>query len=237
MSRNEADEKVVAVIEPSQKEDALAVQITDIEVQAENMLVENDQQYKEAGEFGIILKRKMSEVTEFFAPMKKAAHEAHKNICDREKQMLNPLKAAEAAVKRVMGAYALKKEQERKAAEEAARRLAQEEADRKLEEAIKAEANGDEEAKNAAFLDAEIADSASRMATVSMQAPTAKGVSMSKDWEIIDIDLSKVPDTVMGVLIRPVDTAAVMKLIRASKGAIQIDGITYKETAKMMFRK
>ena len=139
MSRNEADEKVVAVIEPSQKEDALAVQITDIEVQAENMLVENDQQYKEAGEFGIILKRKMSEVTEFFAPMKKAAHEAHKNVCDREKQMLAPLKSAEAILKKTMGDYVTKKERERREAEEKARQLAREETERKLAEAERAE--------------------------------------------------------------------------------------------------
>ena len=62
-------------------------------------------------------------------------------------------------------------------------------------------------------------------------------MSYQKDWEITDIDLSKVPTSIAGVLIRPVDTAAVMKLIRASKGAIQIEGITYRETAKMSFRR
>lgn len=232
------EEKVVAVIDQKAiTETALATKVANDEEAAYSLVVENDAQYAEAGEFGIHLKQAMSEVTDFFAPMKKAAHEAHKNICDREKQMLTPLKNAEAALKKSMGAYALKKEQERKAAEEAARRLAQEEAERKLAEAIKAEENGDETAVKAALLDAEIADSASRMATVDVASPKAKGVSVRKDWEITDIDLSKVPDTVMGVVIRPVDTAAVMKLVRASKGAIKIDGITYKETANMSFRK
>lgn len=236
---NSCEEKVVAVVEPftSAGEDELAVEVTDIEVRAEGLVVTDDQQYTEAGEFGILLKQKMAEVTAFFAPMKKAAHDAHKQVCDREKQMLTPLKNAESILKKSMGAYALKKEQERRAAEEAARRLAQEEADRKLEAAIAAEQSGDADAVKVAMIDAEIADSASRMVTVEPDTPKAKGVSVQKDWEITGIDLSKVPDTVAGVVIRPVDTAAVMKLIRASKGAIQIEGITYQETAKMSFRR
>lgn len=236
---NSCEEKVVAVVEPltSAGEDELAVEVTDIEVRAEGLVVTDDQQYTEAGEFGVLLKQKMAEVTAFFAPMKKAAHDAHKQVCDREKQMLTPLKNAESILKKSMGTYALKKEQERRAAEEAARRLAQEEADRKLEAAIAAEQSGDADAVKAAMIDAEIADSASRMVTVEHDTPKAKGVSVQKDWEITDIDLSKVPDTVAGVVIRPVDTAAVMKLIRASKGAIQIEGITYQETAKMSFRR
>lgn len=236
---NSCEEKVVAVVEPltSAGEDELAVEVTDIEVRAEGLVVTDDQQYTEAGEFGVLLKQKMAEVTAFFAPMKKAAHDAHKQVCDREKQMLTPLKNAESILKKSMGAYALKKEQERRAAEEAARRLAQEEADRKLEAAITAEQSGDANAVRAAMIDAEIADSASRMVTVEPDTPKAKGVSVQKDWEITGIDLSKVPDTVAGVVIRPVDTAAVMKLIRASKGAIQIEGITYQETAKMSFRR
>lgn len=236
---NNYEEKVVAVVDPltSAGEEELATQVTDIELRAECLIVADDNQYAEAGEFGVLLKNKMAEVTEFFAPMKKAAHNAHKQVCDREKQMLAPLKNAESILKKSMGAYALKKEQECRAAEEAVRRLAQEEANRKLEAAIAAEQNGDVDALKAAMLDAEIADTASRTVIVENDTPKAKGVSMQKDWEIIDVDLSKVPDSIAGVVIRPVDTAAVMKLIRASKGAIQIEGITYRETAKMSFRR
>lgn len=233
------EEKVVAVVDPlkSAGEDDLAVEVTDIEVRAEGLVVTDDQQYEEAGAFGVKLKEKMAEVTAFFAPMKKAAHDAHKQVCDREKQMLAPLKKAESILKKSMGDYALKKEEERRAAEEAARKLAQEETDRLLEAAVNAEANGDTEASRAALLDAEITDSAARMAMIESNTPKAKGVSMQKDWEITDIDLSKVPDSIAGVIIRPVDSAAVMKLIRASKGSIQIEGITYREKAKMSFRR
>ena len=236
---NQVEEKVIAVIEPQKAagEEELAVQVTDIEFQAEAIVVSNDEEYTEAGEFGVLLREKIAEVTEFFAPMKKAAHDAHKQVCDREKQMLTPLKNAESVLKKTMGEYAMKKERERRAAEEAARRLAMEEANRKLEESIRAEENGDMEAANSAMLDAEIADSASRMAVVNMEQPKAKGVTSTKDWEIDSIDLSKVPTEVMGMVIRPVDTAAVMKLIRASKGQIQIEGIKYHETLKTSFRR
>lgn len=233
------DEKVVAVIEPLKAagEAELAGQVTAIEATAESMLVLNDEQYQGAGEFGVMLRQKMAEVVSFFAPMKKAAHDAHKQICDREKQMLTPLKTAEATLKQYMSDYVQKKDAERRAAEEAARRLAQEEAERKMAQAIEAEKNGDAEAAGIAFADAAIADSSSRSIVVDAEKPKASGVTVTKDWEIDQIDLSKVPDEINGAVIRPVDTAAVMRLIRASKGGIKIDGIAYHEVAKTSFRR
>ena len=169
--------------------------------------------------------------------MKKAAHEAHKQICDREKLMLEPLKKAEKIVKKTMGDYAMRKEQERIAAEEAARKLAQEEADRKLQAAISAEEEGDEIAAEMAMLDAEIADRAARSVVIEDESPKAKGVSYQKDWQIVAISPGNVPVEVNGVVIRPVDEAAVLKLIRASKGTIKIPGVAYEEIAKMSFRR
>lgn len=233
------EEKVVAIVEPqtASGEDELAVQVSDIGFKAESFVVNSDEKYTEAAEFGRMLKQKMTEVMEFFAPMKKAAHNAHKEVCDREKQMLTPLKNAESILKKSMGAYSIKKEQERIAAENEARRLAQEEANRMLEASIEAEKRGDKEAAKAAMLDAELADSVSRAIIVQSEKPKADGVSSRKDWEITAIDESKVPVTMSGVMIRPVDEAAVMRLIRASKGTIKIEGITYQETVKMSFRR
>lgn len=66
--------------------------------------------------------------------------------------------------------------------------------------------------------------------------PKVSGVSTSKDWEIVEIDPKAVPLAVAGIELRPVDQAAVMRLIRASKGQIEIPGITYRQVAKMSFR-
>ena len=64
-----------------------------------------------------------------------------------------------------------------------------------------------------------------------------KGVSSSKDWEIVGINDAKVPVAIAGTVIRPVDNKAIMRLIRASKGTIQIPGVTYKEVMKISARR
>ena len=236
---NSEVETVVAVLDNShcEVEDGLAEQVTAIEYKAESLVVASDKEYAEAGAFGRMLKEKMAEVTEFFAPMKKTAHEAHKQICDREKKMLSPLKKAEAIIKKSMGEYALKKEEARKKAEEEARRLAREEADRKLAECIAAEKAGDEKTARVAIIDAQMADEAARSITIDSGKPTAEGVSTYVDWEIETVDEETVPVAISGITIRPVDTGAVMRLIRASKGEIVIPGIKYKKVMKTSFRR
>lgn len=232
-------ETVVAVLDtaPVEVETDLSKEVTAIEVVAESLVVTNEVEYEQAGNLGRLLREKMAEVTEFFAPIKKSAHEAHKQICDREKAMLKPLKNAESILKRAVGEYCMKQEEARRSAEEEARRRALEEAERKLQESIDAEANGDVEKAMSAFKDAELADKASKSIVIDVSKPQATGVSTSIDWEIESIDESKAPVEVNGTVIRPVDTTAVMKLIRASKGTIEIEGIKYKAVVKTSFRR
>lgn len=236
----EVPETVVAVLPkkgpaPSTREKELGSEVSKIEAMAEAVTISTDQDYESAGQFGVMLKKKAAEVTDFFKPLKDAAYKAHKAICDREKEMLTPLRNAEKTLKKTMGDYAMEQERKRREAEEAARRAAEEESRRKLEEAALLERAGDTAAAEAAFQDAEISEDVSRMVFVPGGAPKAKGVSASKDWEIVSISSENVPLSVNGMEIRPVDKAAVMRLIRASKGTIQIPGIVYQEVAKMSF--
>ena len=106
-------------------EQQLNREVTDIEFQAESMVILSDEDYTAAGEFGRLLKQKAAEVTSFFKPMKDSAHQAHKAICDREKAMLKPLKNAEAVVKKAMSDYFTEQERKRQEAEAAARRAAE----------------------------------------------------------------------------------------------------------------
>lgn len=232
-------ENVVAVLDNSSVagESELVSQVADIGFRAESLVVASDRQYAEAGAFGRLLKEKIAEVTEFFAPLKKSAHEAHKQICTREKAMLKPLQNAETMLKNAMGAYALKKEMARREAEETARRLAREEAEKKLAESIKAEEAGDANTAAMAMLDAEMADQASRAIVIEEEKLEVKGVSSSVDWELEHISMCDVPVELSGVILRPVDTSAVMRLIRASKGTIEIPGIKYKQVMKTSFRR
>lgn len=111
-------------------------------------------------------------------------------------------------------------------------RLQETEAERLLNEAVESERNGDAEEAAARM---EYAETLATATTVVQGTPTPKvsGVSTSTDWEIESIDASKVPTEVAGVIIRPVDEAAVKRLIRMSKGAVQIPGVVYKKTTKI----
>ena len=218
-------------------EQQLNTEVTNIEFRAEAMVIQNDEDYADAGEFGKLLKQKAAEVTSFFKPMKDSAYQAHKAICDREKAMLAPLKNAESMVKKAMSDYFMERERRRKEAEEAARRAAEAERERKLQEASELEATGDKDGAESAMSEALVMDEATSYTVAPPAKPKVSGVSTSKDWEITNIDPKTVPLALAGVELRPVDTAAVMRLIRASKGTIEIPGVTYKQVAKMSFRR
>ena len=143
-------------------EQQLSRDVTDIEFQAESLVIQSDEDYAFAGEFGKMLKKKASQVTTFFKPMKDSAYQAHKAVCDREKAMLTPLRNAEKTVKQVMSAYIAEQERKRREAEEAARRAAEAERERKIQEAATLEAAGDADGAEAAFEEAAIMDGASQ---------------------------------------------------------------------------
>lgn len=216
-------------------EEALKQETSLLEIQAEGTLVTNDEEYQSAAEFGRAIKAKANEITAFFKPMKDAAHKTHKEVCEREKKMLEPLAKAEKLVKQAMGAYVTEQERKRKEAEEAARRAAAAEAERKLADAISLEEQGREDEAAAAIEEAEVIDTVGSSLTISAAPPKVKGVTAKRDYEIVGVDGAKVPINFAGIELRPVDTAAVMRLIRASKGSIQIPGITYRETTNMSF--
>lgn len=236
MNQKESIVAVMPELEPVD-EQQLTQEVTDIEFRAESFVIQTPEDYEAAGEFGKMLKQKAAEVTGFFKPMKDSAYQAHKAVCDREKAMLTPLKNAEKIVKKTMGDYLMEQERIRREAEEAARRAAEEERERKLKEAMALEAAGDKEGAEAAVEEAVVMDEATGYSVPAPVKPKVSGVSTSKDWEITSIDTAKVPVNFSGMELRPVDQAAVMRLIRASKGSIAIPGIAYREVAKMSFRR
>lgn len=243
MNENETTVAVIsaAEVEQTEQEQVLSRAVSEIEFQAGAIIIDNEQDYQNAASFGRMLKQKSSDVKEFWKPMKDATHRAHTEICNREKAMLQPLVNAEKILKETMGAYVTEQERKRREAEEAsrkaARKAAREEADRKLQEAIELEDKGDKVTAAAVIEEAEIMDEAAATVAVAAEKPKASGVATKKDWKITSVDSSKVPTSVAGVEIRPVDMAAVMRLIRMSKGKIHIDGIEYEETVQMSFRK
>lgn len=233
-----AKETVVAQVGQHTGENELAIreEVSGVTIQVEGMIVDSEDAYQMAAELGTAIKTQAKKVAEFFAPMKKRASDAHKEICAREKMMLSPLQAAEKELKNKMGTFRLEEDRRRREAEEQARRAAQEEQRRKEAEALELESQGRFEEAGAALAEAEVAESVVKTGVYAQAPRKAAGVSVGKDWAITKIDPAMVPVEIAGAVIRPVDEAAIMRLIRATKGGIKIPGVEYTEKAKMSFR-
>jgi len=236
----EVTEVVVAIIPggPKTEETELSKSVSKMELEAESKVIETDEDYQAVGVFARSVKNMIAEVKAFFEPMKKDSHKAWKTICERENTMLKPLNNAENIIKTTMGEYTAKMERERLQAEEIARRIALEEADAQLEAAAEAEADGNSKAAEFALYEAQAAENLSKTVSIpGVAPPKAAGISQTKDWEITKVDSSKVPVEIAGIELRPVDTAAALRLIRMSKGKTQIPGIEYKEVYKTSIRR
>ena len=230
-------ESVVAVMPPRNENFTLSKEISGVELQAESITIECDTDYAEASTFARKLKEFESRIVAFWKPKKESAYSTHKQVCEGEKEMLKPVQRALATVKQNMATFTAMQEAKRQAIEKEARLLAAREAELKLAVAIAAEEKGDKSEVASTFLDAQMADALSRTMTVDMPKPRADGVSHRKDWVIESIDQTQVPVSFNGAELRPVDEKAVIRLIRASKGKIQIPGICYKETISTTVRK
>lgn len=232
-----ANETVVAQVGQPTGENELAIRekVNGVSFEVEALTIATEDDYQAAAQLGIAIKNQAKAVANFFAPMKKQTHDAHKEVCDRERMMLSPLQAAEKALKNKMGTFRLEEDRKRREAERLAREAALEEQRRKEEEALALENAGRGAEAMEALEEAAIAETAAKVG-VYTAPPKVAGVSTSRDWAITKIDASKVPVEIMGAIIRPVDEAAIMRLIRATKGGIVIPGVEYTEKTRMSFR-
>lgn len=232
----ESKEVVVAQV-ATPEEAEIKDSVTSVERMASEITIKSDEDLQNAVDFVKTIKESAGKVTEFFKPMKDSAYKAHKSVCDREKSMLKPLQTAEKEVKEKIGCWTREQERIRAEREAEMRRMAEAESARKLEEAARLEAEGKKEEAEAALQDAQYTEDAAKNMTVMAASPKADGLSAQKAWEIVDVDSSKVPVEINGIEIRPVDTSAVMKIIKMSKGKVTIPGIAYRETTQVSVRR
>lgn len=233
-------ESNVAMIRPEQSpiesEVALDSEASAIELKAQRMTVANDNDYLAAAEMLKQIKATQKKVTEYWYPLRVAAKAAYDRVLSRKKDMIDPLKSAEDILKGKMAQYSDEKERRRKAQEAAMRKLAEEELKKKLDEAASAEAAGDSEAAQSAMAEAEVMEDVSVSGSVNSTEPKVKGVSKSKTWKIVGVDASRVPVEINGMVIRPVDEKAILRIIKASNGTIRIPGVVYEETTQISAR-
>lgn len=202
--------------------------------QARYLNITSAADYEAAAEFTKQVKSLSKRIKDYWEPLKKSARASWQSLVDREKELLKPLEQAEAEVKTKMAAYQKKVQEEERAARELAEKLKREEAERLLAEAAKAAEQGNEMESEILLAQAEIMEAS--QPAVQMQTPKATGVSTRTLYRARIIDESKVPVEVAGVVIRPVDLAAINKLAQASKGKIQIPGIEIYEEQSVAVR-
>ena len=207
-----------------------------IELKVQSMSVSNDTDYVCAADMLKDIKATQKKVTEYWEPLRLSAKEAYDRVLDRKKDMIDPLKSAENILKKKMSDYSDEQEKRRKAQEEAMRKLAEEELKKKLDEAASAEAAGDSEAAQSAMAEAEVMEDVSASGSVTTPELRVKGVTKSKTWKIVGVDASRVPIEINGMVIRPVDEKAILRIIKASKGTVRIPGVIYQETTQISAR-
>ncbi|MBQ7372514.1 MAG: hypothetical protein IJW67_11675 [Blautia sp.] len=202
--------------------------------EATELSISNSEEYEAAGKILVDIKTKMKKVKDYWAEPKRVAKAAHTQLCDREKEMLQPLTDAEAIIKKSMMTYQQAVEKARLAEIEEAKRRQQKEADRMLEKAIQAQTEGND-------IDAEInlamAQMVSDMKPIDItEAPKAQGTSIRKTWKARVTDPAKVPAYVNGIEIRKIDLTALNRLAKMSSGQLQIEGVEFYEESSMSVR-
>ena len=219
-----------------QKTNAIAEDVKTISKQAAVLSIQSEDDYKDAAEIGKEIRARIKTVQALFKPIKEAANLAHKKACEQEKALLDPLKKAEQAVTCEMSRYTERLERARAEAERAAQADARKKSDELLRQAAEFEQIGENDLADSALLEAQILNESSSAISVSVPTPVVKGVSKRDDYEIVVEDPEKVPISILGAVIRPVDLAAVKRLVKASKGDILIPGIRVIKTQKTVLR-
>lgn len=219
---------------PSMEETIRQNMLLTVEAAKSLKVVDADTYQDAATKLKLISERK-KQVQDYWKAPKESAAKAHKDICAKEKDMLNPLTEAESSLKQSMGAYNLQVEAKRRAEAAEAERKKQEERERLLAEAVSAEETGDTVAAETALIMAEMVEDMKAM-PVTAAVQKTEGISVRKTWKARIIDDSKVPTHFGGVCIRPVDTSALNNLARMTKGTAEITGVEFYEDANFAVR-
>lgn len=202
---------------------------------ARSITIDNNDDYQAAAAFTVEIKRQAKDVKAYWADPKQAADEAHKRIVAKEKAMLTPLDEAERILKATMGVYTRRVEEERLRAEAEMKRKQREEADRLLREAMEAERSGDSDAAEASLTIAQMIEEMPS-APIAAQPVKAAGVSERKVWKCRVIDEAKVPASVNGIVIRPVDQRAIEQIAKMTNGTAIIPGMELYQESVLSIR-
>lgn len=200
---------------------------------AQNIKVNNNDDYEVAGNARKELKYTLKNINAYWEPKINQAFQLHKSLVASKKEMTDPLDKADRIIDQKMGDYRREQERIRQEAERERRRIeeearkAAEEAQRLLDEASQKDELDQEDVEILQLAQADLDKAVSVVAPV-VQAPAkVQGISVRKVWRARVVDDAAVPVSVAGVCIRPIDTAALNKLAVASSGGFRCPGVEF----------
>jgi hypothetical protein len=165
----------IAIIDTKQIE----IEVSNISQQAMAMTVTDIVSYQEAGRVLLAFDKMKKNIVAYFKDLKKAADEAHKTICDREKEELAKLSPGLNYLNKAMTVYTLAETAKRREEEERLRQIAvKAEEEERLQAAIQAEKEGDKEVAEAILSESVYV----HPPIVETQAPKIDGLAMAITW-------------------------------------------------------
>jgi hypothetical protein len=208
-------------------EKAASILISDVQTHglAQNMLLQIDE-----------VRRR---IVATWKPMKEAAFKAHRAVCDKEKELLAPLEAADKQLRSRIGAYTYQQmllaqqedERRRKQAEaEARQRAIQETEENALAAAEELYAMGDAEAAEAVLenpMPAEIRYNAPMPVRAAVAAVDGVGAQIAYNVDIVD--LNAIPREYLVIDISKTRTE-IARRVKQAGGRLQVPGCAIRET-------
>lgn len=227
-------ENDVLVLDATEK--SLVQKVSVIESEAEVLNIRTTADFQNACDLAGYVKKMQKKITDYWEPMRVSTKRAYDDVLAHKKEMLTPLKSAEQILKSKIADYSVMQEEKQRKREEEIKKLAQKEIEKNLTKAIECQKSGDITGAKAAMAEAEVMNYTANSSISVASKPKADGVSMNRAWKIVSVDDSKVPIDINGAVIRPVDQSAIMALIKATKGKIDIPGVVYEETVSVSVR-
>lgn len=194
--------------------------------QAEDLVIDTDEDFRAAGLFLVNLKTYQKRVTEIFAPVVKATHEAHKAAVAQREKLLAGATEAERILKAAVVTY----ERQQSAGREALRRQQEAIAHQQADLSREATATALEQAGQTQAAEAvRAAPAAPVVLPPAPPAPSAPGLSFREHWSAEVTDLKALVQAVAAGsqpldLLLPND-AALNALARSLKSSLQIPGV------------
>ena len=176
------------------KAEQIGIELVEV---ARQLVIETQDQYIQAVEFGKVIKNAMNEAKSFIDPIVEKAHQAHKEATAQRNRLEKPFKEAMDIIKIVGGKYQEKREKELREQQKELERKAREkeEADRAklLEQAEIATIDGDLEQAQKITEKAQTLEAIIPIIPEHLIKTKVEGTSVRKTWKFEIVDASLIP--------------------------------------------